>query len=84
MIVELAKTPNFQVECQLANNDVGVDAPTEDDMFVQSFPRLLERTLLRNKRSRLVLVLDGLDNLDESALPKVRFAHRVTHSSPRN
>jgi hypothetical protein len=60
-----------EVECVLPNRaDAAVVVPTDDSEFVQSLPRLLERVLRTNARSRLVLVIDGVDNLDESASAK--------------
>jgi actin len=60
-----------EVECVLPNRaDAAVVVPSDDSEFVQSLPRLLERVLRTNARSRLVLVIDGVDNLDESASAK--------------
>jgi len=47
-------------------SDVTDDIPLDPKELEKVFPSWLERTLTRNKINRVVIIVDGLDNLDES------------------
>lgn len=52
-------------ELQDILTDFRISIPTGTDQLISTFPSHLSDLLQRNKRSRLVLVLDGLDYLDD-------------------
>jgi tetratricopeptide (TPR) repeat protein len=45
--------------------DGSTNVPNETQAAIEEFPKFLEDTLARNKRSQLVLIIDALDNLDD-------------------
>eukprot|EP00026_Physarum_polycephalum_P000414 Phypoly_transcript_00415.p1 GENE.Phypoly_transcript_00415~~Phypoly_transcript_00415.p1 ORF type:complete len:1535 (+),score=349.28 Phypoly_transcript_00415:114-4718(+) len=45
--------------------DGSTNIPSDTQNAIEEFPKFLEETLARNKRNQLVLIIDGLDNLDD-------------------
>ena len=69
-------------ELQDSLRDFTTTVPSDNLQIIEVFPNWVEKILQRNRRHRLVLIIDGLDNLDdrENALDLLWFPQHMTSS----
>lgn len=68
-------------ELQHMLHDFSTSIPYEADQLIETFPHWVEKILQKHKRHRFILVLDGLENIDDrgNALDLLWFPQQLTN-----